>query len=141
MKTCLKKICLPLALMTALQFLMPDRASAQTFTPLHSFAGGSDGSVPLAAVTLSGNTLYGTAADGGNATFLSLGSGTIFAVQTEGLGFTNIYSFSLLVSGTNSDGANPAGNLVLSGNTLYGTARDGGTSEWAHLDTAPIMTW
>ena len=30
--------------------------------------------------------------------------------------------------GTNSDGANPYAGLILSGNTLYGTARYGGSS-------------
>src|SRR5439155_7669597 len=32
------------------------------------------------------------------------------------------------LGGTNSDGANPFGGLILSGNTLYGTATYGGSS-------------
>src|SRR5208282_4094881 len=59
------------------------------------------------------------------------GRGTVFAVNTNGTGFTTLYSFT---SGnanafddmTNSDGAYPLAGLILSGNTLYGTAQQGG---------------
>jgi hypothetical protein len=128
MNNCIPTLRLPLALITGLSLLMSGRLTAQTFTPLHTFLGGSDGAVPVAGLTLSGNTLYGTAQDGGNGDYLNLGGGTIFAVHTDGLGFTNFFEFALPVSGTNSTGANPAGNLVLSGNTLYGTALDCGTN-------------
>ncbi len=47
----------------------------------------------------------------------------MFAVNTNGTGFTTLYSFSAL--GTNSDGTGPYGGLILSGNTLYGTAYAG----------------
>ncbi|HAO79460.1 MAG TPA: hypothetical protein DCQ92_10895 [Verrucomicrobia subdivision 3 bacterium] len=72
---------------------------------------------------LSGNTLYGTAASGGNS-----GKGTVFTVNTNGTGFTNLHSFTAVLNSTNSDGANPHGGLILSGNTLYGTAFYGGSS-------------
>jgi len=36
----------------------------------------------------SGNTLYGTAAIAGIS-----GNGTVFALKTDGTGFTNLYSF------------------------------------------------
>jgi uncharacterized repeat protein (TIGR03803 family) len=94
------------------------------FTNLHSFTG-SDGASPYAGLILSGNTLYGTARIGG-----SSGYGTVFAVNTDGTGFTNLYSFTA-TSGTlstNSDGADPQAGLILSGNTLYGTAYYGGSS-------------
>jgi uncharacterized repeat protein (TIGR03803 family) len=64
---------------------------------------------------VSGNTLYGTAAGGG-----SLDYGTIFAINTDGMDFTNLHSFS------GNDGAYPAAGLILSGNTLYGTTIGGG---------------
>ncbi len=70
----------------------------------------------MASLILSGNTLYGTAFDGG-----IHGKGTVFAVNADGTGFTNLHSFT-----GGKDGANPQGQLVLSGNTLYGTARYGG---------------
>jgi uncharacterized repeat protein (TIGR03803 family) len=104
------------------------------FTNLHSFAAvpgsypytNSDGAYPYAGLILSGNTLYGTAADGGIS-----GQGTVFALNTDGTGFTNLYTFTALstpYTGTNADGANPLGGLMLSGNTLYGTTGDGGSS-------------
>jgi uncharacterized repeat protein (TIGR03803 family) len=94
------------------------------FTNLHSFTG-SDGASPYAGLILSGNTLYGTARIGG-----SSGYGTVFAVSTDGTGFTNLYSFTAIsgFSSTNSDGADPQAGLILSGNTLYGTAYWGGSS-------------
>jgi uncharacterized repeat protein (TIGR03803 family) len=68
-------------------------------------------------MVLPGNTLCGTALEGD-----SSGRGTVFAVHTDGTGFTNLHSFN------DSDGAFPSAGLVLSGNTLYGTAQYGGSS-------------
>ena len=109
------------------------------FTNLHSFTitsydpssgifTNSDGATPVAGLTLSGNTLYGTAEVGG-----SSGSGTVFKVNTDGTDFTNLHSFTATSGSfpgpyTNSDGANPVAGLILSGNTLYGTAENGGSS-------------
>jgi uncharacterized repeat protein (TIGR03803 family) len=88
------------------------------YTNLYNFTGGNDGAEPAAGLILSGSTLYGTASEGG-----SSGVGTVFAVNTNGTGFINLHTF------TNSpDGANPHSGLILSGNTLYGTASDGGSS-------------
>jgi uncharacterized repeat protein (TIGR03803 family) len=88
------------------------------FANLHSFTGGSDGASPYAGLILSGNVLYGTANQGGSA-----GQGAVFALNTDGTGFTNLHSFIGV-----SDGANPYAALVLSGNTLYGTATGGGSA-------------
>ena len=104
-------------LIAGLGLMLDGRLTAQTFTNLHSFIGQpSDGDFPDAGLILSGNTLYGTASGGG-----SSGNGTVFAVNTDGTSFTTLYSFTALVSGTNSDGAGPVAGLILSGNTLYGT--------------------
>ena len=89
-----------------------------------------DGAFPAASLILSGDTLYGTTEQGG-----AFGSGTLFAVNTDGSGFTTLHSFALLVgkvgfNGTNSDGAWPADGLLLLGNTLYGTASEGGANGW-----------
>jgi uncharacterized repeat protein (TIGR03803 family) len=103
------------------------------FTILHSFTAGlgpeytnSDGAYPQAVLILLGNTLYGTASHGG-----SSGNGTVFAVNTNGTGFTNLHSFTgPPYAGppiTNTDGASPQAGLILSGNTLYGTASQGGS--------------
>lgn len=104
------------------------------FTNLHSFTAlsipysgtNADGANPVGGVILSGNTLYGTAAGGG-----SSGQGAVFAMNTDGSGFTNLHNFTAIstsYSGTNADGSGPQGSLVLSGNTLYGTAFGGGGS-------------
>lgn len=95
------------------------------FATLHTFTGGSDGGYPHAGLILSGHTLYGTTAGGG-----SSGSGTVFALETDGTGFTNLYSFTVGSGdyGTNSDGTSPHAGLLLSGKTLYGTAAWGGSA-------------
>jgi uncharacterized repeat protein (TIGR03803 family) len=83
---------------------------------------------------LSSNTLYGTTFLGGRS-----GSGTLFAVNTDGTEFRNVYSFTKLPpyngegNPTNSDGANPYAGLFLSSNTLFGTAHAGGTSGYGTL--------
>ena len=88
------------------------------FRTLHSFTGGSDGANPKAELILSGNTLYGTANFGGTSDV-----GTVFVVNTDGTGFRVLHNFT-----NGSDGATPIAGLILSGNTLYGTASSGGTS-------------
>src|SRR5258706_571727 len=102
------------------------------FTIVHNFDGLSDGNFPAAPLISSGTTLFGTTVNGGNA-----GSGTLFKVNTDGTGFTNLYSFTS-VSGAwpnyiNSDGATPRGALILLGETLYGTAFEGGSSGFGTL--------
>ena len=87
------------------------------------------GSHPTSGVVLSGNVLYGTAWAGG-----AEGSGTVFRLNTDGAGFAVLHHFSeaALVQNprrfTNSDGADPESGLVLSGDTLYGTACLGGVN-------------
>lgn len=94
------------------------------FMNLHSFIGASDGYNPAAGLILSGTTLYGTAAGGGAYT-----NGTVFAINTNGTGFTVLHSFSATsgIKHTNSDGAHSVASLILSDNTLYGTAQSGGS--------------
>jgi uncharacterized repeat protein (TIGR03803 family) len=102
------------------------------FTTLYSFTASSgtngdygagtnsDGAAPNGGFILSGNTLYGTAQAGG-----SSGWGTVFAVNTNGTGFTNLHNFTA-TSGTaggygiNSDGASPFARLILSGDRACG---------------------
>ena len=93
------------------------------FNTLYNFTGTDDGGNPAAALILLGNTLYGVATRGGGH-----GSGTVFGINTDGTGFSAIHNFAAIggIFSTNSDGANPAAGLLLSGNTLYGTAPNGG---------------
>ena len=94
------------------------------FTNLHT-SYGNDGHGYRAGLVLSGDMLYGTADFGGDGP--GVGLGAIFAVHTDGTGFTNLHSFTAANNGTNSDGAYPFGALVLSDNKLYGTANAGGS--------------
>jgi hypothetical protein len=107
------------------------------FRNLFTFTGFTDdgafpGGDPTGGLVLSGNTLYGAAFYGGMQGAQGNGDGTMFAVNTDGTGFTNIYTFTTTIERnnrpSNSDGFNPNGPLVLSGNTLYGTANLGGTN-------------
>jgi uncharacterized repeat protein (TIGR03803 family) len=98
------------------------------FTCLHHFPAASptnsDGAHPLAPLVLLGNRLYGTTSGAGNS-----GSGTVFAINTDGTGFTNLHNFSPTfgrLGYTNSEGANPQAGLLLVGSSLYGTATRGG---------------
>jgi uncharacterized repeat protein (TIGR03803 family) len=126
------------ALMAGLGLIPAGRATAQTYTDVYSFTAESydslneadtngNGSYPSAGLILSGNTLYGTTSYGG-----TNGNGTVFAVNTDGTGFTVLHTFTALSapnSGTNSDGANPQARLFLqSFNYLWGTAENGGTN-------------
>jgi len=88
-----------------------------SLTVLWNFSGGSDGANPVAGLLLSGATLYGTTFSGG-----ASGFGTVFALNTDGSGFTKLYDFT-----GGNDGANPTASLVLSSNTLYGTSLQGGS--------------
>jgi uncharacterized repeat protein (TIGR03803 family) len=94
------------------------------FTNLYNFTNGTDGALPIGGLISSGNTLYGTTEDGG-----SNGTGTIFAINTDGSGFTNLYNFSAIpvpAYQSNFDGANPESSLIICGNILFGTACKGG---------------
>src|SRR5712691_6052446 len=104
--------------------MLTARVTAQTVTVLHTFTSASgpngangDGANPSAGLILSGDTLYGTATYGG-----SSGWGTVFALNLDGAGFTNLYNFT-----GDGDGANPSASLILSNNVLYGTASSGGS--------------
>jgi uncharacterized repeat protein (TIGR03803 family) len=105
--------------------------NGRNFTNLYNFSAADpisgtnkDGANPMAALTLVGDILFGTANDGGPSA-----NGTIFAVNTNGTGFTNLYSFTADSNyGPNGDGANPQANLLLVGETLYGTAAYAGTA-------------
>ena len=117
-------------LVAGLGLMLEGRVMAQTFATVHNFTAvvfgtNGDGTTPITELILLGNTLYGTAYDGG-----TNGSGTVFAVNTNGTAFTTLHSFKATAgfNSTNSEGANPVAGLVLGGNTLYGTAPIGGTN-------------
>jgi uncharacterized repeat protein (TIGR03803 family) len=98
-------------------------ADGTGFTVMHHFTGASDGTSPRGPLLLIDDTLYGTAKTGG-----SFGNGTVFRINTDGTGFTVLHHFGSLNpnTGANGDGAVPYGGLLLSDQTLYGTASQGG---------------
>ena len=65
-------------------------------------------------LTLSGSRLFGTTNHG------EYNSGSVFSINTDGSGFQTLLAF------TGTNGANPPGNLVFSGSTLYGVTEQGG---------------
>jgi len=126
-----------LLLLAITSWLMTGEVSGQIlFSNLHSFTPllNADGNQPNGGLTLSDGTLYGTTATGGTTN----GGGTVFAVSTNGTGYTVLYNFSpgqIVYITTNTDGlgssavftnftgSNPNGDLVLFGGVLYGTTQ------------------
>ncbi len=94
-----------------------------TETPIFTFTGGNDGSVPYANVIFDSNgNLYGTAAGGGSGT-----GGTVFELTPPPGGSgpwteTTLYSFT-----GGDDGGTPVAGVVFDSNgNLYGTTNSGG---------------
>ena len=99
------------------------------YNQLHAFNGfGTDGNAPQGGLILAGNRLYGVTQVGGGAS--ATGTGAVFAMNTDGSGFTVLHAFGpLTFNGTfnyNADGGDPNGGLVLLNGMLYGTLFLGG---------------
>lgn len=100
-------------------------------TVLHTFSGGSDGGIPMAALLPDpggSGVLYGTASTGGSTTcsFGAQNCGVVFKLAPPAAGQTAwketvLYSFA---GGT--DGLAPLGALAIGSGVLYGTAQAGG---------------
>jgi uncharacterized repeat protein (TIGR03803 family) len=94
------------------------------YTTLYSFTGGADGDFPLGALVRdTDGTLYGTASE----TLFSYGCdtnscGTLWQLKPNGE-FTVLHTFA-----GGNDGANPAGNVLKIGKSIYGTTQYGGGS-------------
>jgi uncharacterized repeat protein (TIGR03803 family) len=101
------------------------------FTNLHQFTSSSgpdstnsDGANPEAELLLVGNSLYSTTSHGGVS-----GRGTVYAINTNGSGFTTLHSFTATADSPpydNTDGAAPYAGLALAGNALVGATDSGG---------------
>ena len=106
-----------------------------TETILHTFTGSPDGAEPQSGLIRdSAGNLYGTTASGGTGDY-----GTVFKVSAQGLE-TVLYSFT-----GGADGGGPRdGSLVRdSAGNLYGTTREGGSSDFGvvfKLDTSGTET-
>lgn len=103
--------------------------NGSNFSILHNFSGptvpatSSDGGVPKAGLLFNNGLLYGVTSSGGSGN-----EGTIFQINTNGNGFTTLYSFTPTVNNTNGDGAISLVNLVLNGNALAGACNYGGSA-------------
>lgn len=83
-----------------------------TFTLLHHF-GGYDGEMPLGGLVEKNGLLYGLCSGGGN-----YGAGVLFAYHLMYGSYLDLHHFD----GAN-DGGNPEGDLLVSGDKLYGLDR------------------
>ena len=83
---------------------------------IHSFVGGTDGSLPYARLLDVKGTLYGTTLWGG-----AHGWGTVYSISTAGSEKV-LYSFT----NGNGDGSEPGTGLIDVKGTLYGTTGGGG---------------
>jgi uncharacterized repeat protein (TIGR03803 family) len=110
---------LTFGLVLALAIVATPRTQAQTFNVLYNFTNATDGSGPVAGLTVDNQgNLYGTAQVGG------VGYGTAFELQRSSSSWTFVplYSFQ---SGT--DGAAPMARLIFGAKgRLYGTTTQGG---------------
>lgn len=87
-------------------------------TIVYSFAGGKNGSMPMAALTNVGGTLYGTTSAGGTSN-----DGIVFKFAGANKE-TVLHTFK-----GGSDGAMPSSALTNVNGTLYGTTSAGGSSD------------
>jgi uncharacterized repeat protein (TIGR03803 family) len=112
-------------------------ATGSNFAVIHTFSSGkvsaslgsitnADGAGPQNALILAGDTLFGVCSGGG-----TNGRGTVFSIGTNGSNYTVLHHFAKGAGGfypslTNADGTGINGSLLLSGDTLYGTAYEAG---------------
>ena len=110
------------------------------YTVLHHFGSSAlDGQYPQAALIQGGDgALYGTTAYGGNLTDVGTyypytqgypytGSGTLFRINPDGTGYTQLYQFASDSEGI--DGIHPGAALLWGADgALYGTTQAGGTN-------------
>ncbi len=90
------------------------------YTALHYFNGReTNGSRPYGSLTLANGALYGTTLIGGTNNL-----GTLFRMDTDGGHYTNLHAFA----GGAADGADPGGDLTLSGTNFYGMTSQGGAA-------------
>jgi titin len=95
---------------------------------LHSFNDGSaanDGYSPMGSLVLYGSTLYGMTQSGGISDEYGNTFGTVFKINTSGTGYAVLHFFN--DGSVMNDGQCPLGSLTLSGSTLYGMTKYGGS--------------
>lgn len=99
-------------------------AQAGSFTPLHTFAKGTDGAYVTGLPLVVGNTLFGATSEGGNTGCQRAGCGTIYAIDLATNTETVLHRFD--DDRINRQyGYTPQGGLTMVGSLLYGAARFG----------------
>ncbi|MCC6352607.1 MAG: PEP-CTERM sorting domain-containing protein [Verrucomicrobiae bacterium] len=96
-------------------------AGAQEYKVLKTFSG-SDGANPYGTVLVDGGKMYGM-----TSARSTLGFGTVFSMDLNGSNHTILHSFAYPYSAT--DGAQPQGDLIRVGDTLYGMTLVGGANQ------------
>ena len=84
----------------------------------------------MSSLTLAGSVLYGMTPYGGIVPPGGAPSngGTVFRINSDGTGFGVLHGFTGTQFGGSNDGAGPYGAVTLSGSTIYGMTRFGGSN-------------
>jgi uncharacterized repeat protein (TIGR03803 family) len=90
-------------------------ADVHDFGPQDNNGDNADGTSPRAVMVVSGGAMYGDTRYGG-----TNGQGTVFKLNLDGTGFTNLYNFS------DAEPDTPITPLAISGSIMYGTTPQGG---------------
>ena len=101
-----------------------DYANVYDFSAENSGGENPDGANPRGVLVLSGGMFYGTTRYGG-----TNGAGSVFKMNADGTGFTNIYSFS------DAYPESPVTALAVSGSTIYGAGGAGSFGSLYKLNT------
>lgn len=114
-----------LAIVVLLAATVTQSAQAQTFSVIHNFTGGGDGSTPYAGLTIdAGGNLYGTTSAGGSNT---VGVAFKLSPRNSSWVLSQLHSFT----GTNGDGAVPYARVVRDSNGLvYSSTVAGGNANY-----------
>src|SRR5580658_1118643 len=103
---------------------VPASAGVPVWAAVYDFAGGNGGSFPLGLAVDSTGVVYGTAGGG------TYGQGMVFSLSppaTPGAAWTQTVLWNF---GAYGDGTQPTNVVIGPGGVLYGTACNGGTSDY-----------
>jgi len=93
------------------------------FAKLFDFSFATSGATPYGSLISDGTSLYGMTTGGG-----AKGSGTVFKINTDGTGFTDLFDFDYFVSG-----GHPYGTLYFDNTYLYGMTNNGSANPYGSI--------
>ena len=128
---------LVIALLWAPMIVALQSAQAQTFSVLHAFTGGGDGSAPVGGLAMSGaGTFYGTAYRSGTGGGGDNGVAYKLSLHQSSWLLTPLYEFT-----HGSDGANPRGGITIGPSGVpYGTTSGGEGGNGTVFKLTPPLT-